>query len=298
MSRFSNIVAIESGTNLGFGAGSNLGARQAQGEFLAFLNPDTLVQPRWLEALLSPLETDPRAGLATAKMLMMDSPDRINTCGNSVHITGITLCRGLGKARESMSGLQEVDAVSGAAFAIRRDLFEAVGEFEELSFLYMEDTELSWRVRLAGLRIVCCPDSIVLHDYALKMTRLKLFYQERNRYLMLLKNLKWPSLFVLLPALFVAEIVSWGFVLLRDRPNAINKLKAYGWIIRNWALIIERRRKAQAIRKAPDRTLLLHTAYKLEFEQAGSGLLPLLAHIAFDPVFLILRTFALAVVWW
>src|SRR5262245_14856416 len=252
--RFPGVQLIEAGANLGFGAGNNLGVRHTRGEFVAFLNPDTVVTEGWLDVLIDVLErfggsnyseaagaqarslpymdstksqyqadglasegnrastsakqdsVERRVGMVTSKILMADDPDTINTCGNSVHLTGITLCRGLGEPRESMSRMENVSAASGAALAMGKDLFEEIGGFDEDMFLYMEDTDLSLRVRIAGYECLHVPSSIVLHSYLLKLTPMKVFYQERNRYLMLLKNLRWPTLFALLPALSCAEV--------------------------------------------------------------------------------------------
>ena len=91
----------------------------------------------------------------------------------------------------------------------------------------MEDTDLSWRARLAGYRCLYVPTSIVYHEYTLRFGPRKIFYQERNRYLMLLKGAHWATLLVLLPALLLAEVVTWGFVLAQDRRRLANKARAY-----------------------------------------------------------------------
>lgn len=235
--------------------------------------------------------------MSTAKILLLDNPERINTCGNSVHFTGLTLCRGLGRPKNTLNKLEEVDAVSGAAFAIRRDLFDELGGFDEDTFLYMEDTDLSWRARLAGWRALYAPTSVVLHQYTLRLTSQKVFYQERNRYLMLLKNLKWPTLLLLMPSLALAEVLTWGFVLLRDRENLRNKLLAYRWVMSNWNLIMEKRRATQALRKLPDRELLSHTSHRLEYGQAG-GSAAVAADMLFEPMFLVLRAVTMALMRW
>jgi hypothetical protein len=295
---FPQVTVVRCATNEGFGAGCNRGARAARGPYLVFLNPDTLAQPGWLEALLAPLESDAGAGLATSKVVLAQHPDRLNACGMSIHITGLTLVRGLNLPADSYSQTEEVDAVSGAAFAARRDLFEALGGFDEAFFLYMEDTDLSWRARLMGLACVYAPASVVAHDYALRFTPRKVFYQERNRYLMLLKTLRWPTLIVLLPAWLLAEVVTWGFVLWGDRKNLGNKLRAYGWIIEQWPVVMQKRALTQALRRASDRALLRRTTHRLDFEQAGDGAAASLARLVFDPLFFLLRLWALALVWW
>lgn len=295
--QFPDLRLIRSRSNLGFGGGNNLGVRSASGRYLIFLNPDTSVEPGWIEALLEPLEREPGAGLSTAKVLLLDSPQTINTCGNNVHFTGLALCRGLGSPREALNEPEEVDAVSGAAFAIRHELFNELGGFDEDTFLYMEDTDLSLRARLAGWRCLFAPDSVVYHEYRLKITPFKLFYQERNRYLMLLKSLRWPTLLILLPSLAAAELLAWGFVVLRDRAHLRNKILAYRWVLQNWADILRKRRATQRLRRVNDRAVLRRSAYRLDYGQVG-GVPAGIAHLLFDPLFFVLRTLTLAVVWW
>lgn len=293
-----DVLFIRSETNLGFGAGCNLGASRARGKNLIFLNPDTVVEAGWIEPLIAPLESVDRTGLATARILLEKSRDRINSCGNKIHITGITLCRGLGYPRDSYREPEEVDAVSGAAFSIRRDLFEALDGFDEETFLYMEDTDLSLRARLSGWRCVLAPQSVVYHDYSLRITPRKVFYQERNRYLLLLKSLRWPTILVMLPVWLLAEVISWGFVLLKDRGNIANKWHAYASIAANWRSIMDKRRATQSLRMVGDRELIRHTTFRLEFEQAATGPVAAIVGIVFNPVFFVLRVATLLIVWW
>jgi GT2 family glycosyltransferase len=295
---YPDIRLVRSGANLGFGAGNNLAARSAQGEFLAFLNPDAAAEPRWLEALIAALEREPQAGLATAMVLLADEPDRVNACGNDMHLTGLTLCRGMGEPRGAFSATAEVGAVSGAAFAVRRDLFEALGGFDESFFLYVEDSDLSLRARLAGHRLLCVPEALVYHDYRLQFGPQKAYYQERNRLLMLLKAFRWRTLLVLAPALALGEVVTWGFLLLRQRRQAGGKWRAYGWILKNWDEVLRSRQRTQALRRVRDRDLILGLTHRLAFEQTGEGLVPRLAHAFFDPLFCVCKALAWAVVWW
>jgi GT2 family glycosyltransferase len=291
---YPQVRVIRNGKNGGFGHGNNLGAQWAQGEFLAFVNPDAAVEPSWLNALIAALEADPQAGLATSRILMLTDPERINLCANDVHYTGLTLCRGLGMERDKFADIGEVSAVSGAAFAIRREVFEALGGFDERFFLYMEDTDLSWRARLAGHRCLYVPHSMAYHDYSLRFGPHKTFYQERNRYQMLLKNLRWRTLLVLLPALVLAEAVTWGFVLLKDRRRVMNKLRAYTWIVKHWHEVMESRRRVQATRRTSDRDLVAGCIHTLAFEQTGEGIITRIAHLVFDPLFFALQRLALA----
>ncbi|HEX9118099.1 MAG TPA: glycosyltransferase family 2 protein [Anaerolineae bacterium] len=296
--RFPAVHVLCSAANAGFAGGNNQAAAVARGAFLAFVNPDTRVEAGWLEALLAALEADPSAGLATSRILMLADPGRINTCGNNTHCSGLTMCRGAGCDSQYYDRPGEVSAVSGAAFAMRRDLFEALGGFDPRFFLYMEDTDLSLRARLAGYTCLYVPSSVVYHDYKLRFGPNKTFYQERNRYLMLLKLYRWPTLLALLPTYVLAEIVTWGFVLTRDHGRAGNKLRGYAWVPRHWREIMASRRTVQALRRSPDRALLARCTAALPYEQTGGGLIARGSHLLFDPLFGAFHRFALAVVRW
>jgi len=293
---YPDIELVENNGNLGFGHGSNLGAGRAQGRYLAFLNPDTVVEPGWLDALVSALKDHPDAGLTTSKIVLRADPKRINTCGNQVHCTGLTLCRGIGAPRSDFGTYARVNAVSGAGFAICRNAFGRLGGFDESFFLYMEDTDLSWRARLAGYDCLYVPDSVVRHDYALRFGPRKTYYQERNRYVMLLKNLQWRTLLVLVPALLLGEVVTWGFVLLREPRRMMNKVQAYAWVLSHWGSIMGARRRVQALRCVPDKALIGSCTHRLAFEQTGCGFVARIAHWVFDPLFFILRWLGLRLI--
>ena len=295
---FPDVRWARSPENLGFGGANNLAASQAHGEILVFLNPDTHVTPGWLDALVQVLQNDPRAGLATSRILLKDHPDRVNAAGNVMHITGLTLCRGMGADRDAFDTPEEVDAVSGAAFAIRRSLFDALGGFDAAFFLYMEDTDLSWRARLAGYTCRYVPESIVYHDYVLRFGPRKTYYQERNRWMMLLKTLRWGTLVVMVPTLLVGEIVTWGFVLLKDRRHFTNKLEAYGWVVAHWGEIMAKRRATQATRTIRDRELLQRTTHRLPLEQVERGGVRHLVQAVLGPLFWVLRLSTLVLTGW
>lgn len=296
--RFPGALLVHSPANLGFGGGNNLGAKHASGNYLVFINPDTVATPGWWEALVDALASDPSVGLTTSRILLAHDPKRLNTAGNNIHLTGLTLCRGMGMPAKAFANMELVSAVSGAAFAIRRDLYQRLGGFDADYFMYMEETDLSWRVQLAGYRCLYVPESIIYHHYQLRFGPNKTFFQERNRYRMLLKTLRWPTLLLLLPALILAEIVTWGFVLVSDRRHWNGKLRAYGSLIRELPAIRIARRGVQLNRVAPDRRLLEAATAQLDFAQTGSGGIVSVAAHVFNPLFIAWHRMLLGVVRW
>lgn len=244
--------------NIGFGAACNHAARQSQAEFLVFLNPDTVPRHGWLEALLRGLE---QADLVTAKLLHLSDPSRIDAFGNDLHISGIPTCRAWGEPATSRSRVEDVAAVSGACFAIRRSVFEELGGFDERLFLYYEDDDLSLRARLAGLRCMATPDAIVLHDHRPGLSPAKMRYLERNRLLSLLVVLDVRTLVILSPILLATELIIWLFALFSGPSHLAAKLRASVQVVGSIEAIRARRAIVQATRNVSDgRLLSLHGA--------------------------------------
>ena len=285
---YSQTRIIENGKNLGFALANNVAAQNSKADILVFINPDTTVEPDWLENLLKPFN-DQNVGLTTSKILLMSARDKINSCGNTMHISGITQCRGINEPAINFPFLEEVAAVSGAAFAIRRNLFEKLKGFDADFFIYMEETDLSFRARLLGYKCIYVPNSIIYHDYLLRFGPKKVFYQERNRYFMLLKNLEWHTLILMIPILFFAEIITWGFVILNDRKNFKNKWLAYVWVLKNWGLIKEKKKAIKRDKVVNDGVLLSITDYRINFNQIAQNNISTISQFIFDAIFSILR---------
>jgi len=281
---FPAVRVVRNKWNGGFGRGSNLGATAAQGAYLVFLNPDAIVTGSWLEALVCPLAADTSIGLVTPKVLLRAKPERINVAGLDVHLSGISLCRGLEAPRTAFDDAREVAAISGVTVAVRREVFEAIGGFDEDFFLYVEDVDISLRAWLAGYRCVYVPSAVVLHDYVLKVDTCKTFYVERGRYLMLLKAFSRHTLLRLVPSLLLAEAITWGWLLWRNPSAIVQKLRAYRWVLAHRAQIAEKRRQVQARRRHPDAVFLARCQWDLGFEQLAGPRMARAAGAVFGPL--------------
>lgn len=255
--------------NVGFAAGNNHGAARATGSILVFLNPDTTPQPGWLSALVGQLVADQSVGLTTSRILLAEDPQLVNTCGNTITWTGLTVCRGLGEKADQWQDASEVAAVSGAAFAIWRDLFQTLGGFDEAFFLYYEDTDLSLRAQLAGYRVWYSPDSIVTHKYVFKFSPQKAYYQERNRWLTLLKVFRLPTIALLLPGLMLGELMAWVYAGLHGPAHLAAKRAGWGWLWQNRRQVWRMRQATQARRYVRDRDLLRLWSPRLSFAGAA-----------------------------
>ena len=246
------VRVIQPDRNLGFAAGCNLGAREAQGEVVVFLNPDTVVEQGALIDLARSLD-DPTIGLAMARLRLLDEPEKLNSSGIKVHVTGIGWAGGYGEPAGSIDDVHEIAAPSGTAMAVRASTFRELGGFAEELFMYLEDLELGWRARIAGYRVVIVPAADVLHDYEFGRNPRKNYFLERNRLVFVLSAYSARLLVLLGPLLVATEL---GMVLLALKERwAGEKLSGWGWLVRNAGVVGRRRRRTQQLRKVPDREL-------------------------------------------
>jgi len=267
---YPEVKLIESAANVGFAAANNRAAKLASGKYLAFLNPDTVVERDWLEPLLKALESQSDIGAVTPMLVLGSDPDRINACGNDVHFSGLTYCRDFGVPRYEGEPF-EVAAVSGAAFMLQKDLFWALGGFEEYFFIYYEDTDLCFRLRLIGFRCVLVPNSKVRHDYHSVFNAQKIYYLERNRLLSIFSLMKCTTLLLMLPSLALVEILSWGYCILHGKKTLMAKIAAWRAVLQNFQWLVRRRRQLSITTSNNDSLLILMThKLKIEYVDARS----------------------------
>ena len=246
------VRVLEPGENIGFAAGCNLGAREARGDVVVFLNPDTVVAEGALAQLERALE-DPGVGIAMARLRLLDEPEKLNSSGIEVHVTGIGWAGGYGEPAESITEVRDIAAPSGTAMAMRTQTFRELGGFAEELFMYLEDLELGWRVRLAGYRVVLEPAADVLHEYEYGRNPRKSYFLERNRLVFVLSAYSGRLLVLMTPVLAATEL---GMLALALKEGWFrDKLAGWGWLARNAGVVRRRRRATQGLRRVRDREL-------------------------------------------
>jgi GT2 family glycosyltransferase/glycosyltransferase involved in cell wall biosynthesis len=164
LSAFDNLRVLRNRENLGFVHSCNAGAAQARGTYLVFLNNDTQVQPGWLDPLIDTFAMCSDAGLVGSRLIFPNG--RLQEAGGIIFrdASGWNYGHLDDPYKPEYSYLREPDYVSGASLAIRRDLFEQLGGFDErYAPGYYEDADLAFRVRAAGYRVYCQPLSRLVH---------------------------------------------------------------------------------------------------------------------------------------
>jgi GT2 family glycosyltransferase len=173
---FPQATFIQSAHNLGFSGGNNRAARRAKGDFLLFLNPDTVVEGDALLKLIQVLRRFPDAGIVGARLLNSDRTLQTSCVQSFPTVANQVLdCELLRRwfPRSPLWGMGAlfgdslepvpVEAVSGACLMIKREVFERMGGFEEHYFMYSEDIDLAFRAHQIGFKCCYVPGTTVIH---------------------------------------------------------------------------------------------------------------------------------------
>ncbi|MCU1606263.1 MAG: glycosyl transferase family 2 [Modestobacter sp.] len=246
------VTLLEPGTNTGFTGGCNLGAAATDAEFLAFINSDALVEPGALAALVA-VAGRSEVGLASASLRLAATPELLNTDGNPVHVLGLSWAGHLGEPASSYATEKTITSATGAAVAVRREVWKALGGFTEKFFAYCEDADLSLRCWQQGWDVVYVPDAVVLHHYEFGRNPAKFYLLERNRLAMVLSLYQGRTLLLLAPVLLAFEMAMCAVAAAGGWLPA--KLRGYRWLVRERRWLIDHRRAVQQVRRRSDRQL-------------------------------------------
>ncbi|MCB9812876.1 MAG: glycosyltransferase family 2 protein [Pseudomonadales bacterium] len=212
-----DIEVIRSESNLGYTGGNNMGihycVEKYNSDFVLLLNNDTIVDPKFLKALIDHAEKYPKAGLMSSKIYFakgheyfVDSYSQ-QELGNVLWYAGgsidwdhlVAFHRGVDEVdRGHFDNQLESDFATGCSVLIRREVLEKVGTLDKRYFLYLEDVDLSVRAQKNGYEVHFVPQSIVWHKNANSSggsgSGVQEYYQTRNRFIFIFKHGGWHQL--------------------------------------------------------------------------------------------------------
>lgn len=246
--RFPWVESIRLDENAGFAAANNLAVRHADDcEWIALLNPDAYAEPRWLEELLAAAARRREFTFFGSHLVRATAPDELDGTGDVLHVSGMAWRRDHGLAANAVDrGEEEIFSPCAAAALYRRDVFLAAEGFDEHFFCYYEDSDLSFRLRLAGERCLYVPTAVVHHVGSAttgRMSDFTIYHSYRNQTWVYVKNMPLP----LLLAYFWQHVLVGGLVfgafLLRGQGRVI--LRAKRDAIRQLPRVLRQRRRIQ-----------------------------------------------------
>ncbi len=200
LEKFPFVTYVKSKGNTGFGAGNNLGASRARGEFLFFLNPDTLVFPETLDRLVNFIKEKKEVGVVAPLVVdVKKKPYQLQGFTQLTPLVGVVVLSFINKyfpnnyiakrytlASWNKKDAREVDIIAGCAFVMRKNVFAEIGGFDERFFLFFEEADLCRRIKKLGYTIWIYPKAQVVHLGAKSTTQSeeidKIFSQSRFYY--------------------------------------------------------------------------------------------------------------------
>lgn len=193
---FPSLKLIQTGANLGYAGGNNVGIRYAleeNADYIWLLNNDTVVTPHALNTLVAHAETAPSIGMVGSKILSYFEPSRLLSAGGRIEMnTGVTEHIGFGcEDRGQFDQSSDCGYLTGCSLLVKRRVIEDIGLMNEAYFLYFEETE--WCLKAIGkhYRLIYAPESIVYHKESVsvrKIAGLMHYYLTRNRLYFLQRN--------------------------------------------------------------------------------------------------------------
>lgn len=281
----SRIKIIENKASLGPAVGRNRGIAVAYGKYIAFLDNDTEVDGSWISELVKVFESDSTIGAAQSKLLRNEARDSYDYAGDYLNSFGFLSERSRGeKDTGQFDYICDIFSAKSAASIIRKDVLDVIGGFDEDYYMYLEETDLSWRVWLAGFRVVFIPKSVVYHAYGSKKKAgvgyyppyVVRYYGCRNYISTLIKNLGFSNIIRILPL----HLLSWVGVammfMLKLRFHDVKWiLKAICWNFANIIPLLKKRNYIQLnLKKVRDRQLMskimIHNTLQYYFGKATS----------------------------
>lgn len=242
-----NITLKELKSNFGFAVANNIGARLAQGKWIALLNADAFPEPDWLEKLLKAAEENPEFSVFASRQLQANSPKLLDGAGDAYHMTGLAWRQHYNQpAQDYGHEFEEVFSACPTAALYSREEFINIGGFDEDYFSYFEDVDLGFRLRLSGAKCLYVPEAVVHHVGSAstgKRSDFSVYYGYRNMIWTFVKDMPSPLFWLFLP-LHVSAILFFAvYLTLRGQGKVI--WKAIFDALRGLPKMLEKRKAIQ-----------------------------------------------------
>lgn len=244
--------------NYGFAEANNKAATMAQGEYLVFLNNDTVVDRDWLQRLIEAADSDPSISICGSRIMFLDLRTRINHAGGKITMIGSGIDEGFGNEGEEDHETQCTGYACGASMLVRTSAFRQLGGFDPEYFVLCEDVDLSWRAWIAGFKVIHVPTSIVYHKFSGSWNQEedKVYYWHRNCKANTIKNFEIFGTIrgLLLNLLFDTVRVVEG-LRARSIRTVYHVFSGYLWIARSMKRILRARLMVSHLRRRSDAAL-------------------------------------------
>lgn len=253
---YPKVRLVRNKKNLGCAGGNNSGMKIAKGKYICNLANDAKPYPNWLSELVKVAESDNRIGVCGSKQVFMHNPKIINSTGIVMSKDGVCRNRGWGELDKGQyEKIEELLSVPNVAVLYRKQMLKSIGLLDNDLFIYYEDTDLGWRARLRGWKIVYVPKAKVQHvvDATFrKYPYIKAYLMHRNRLLVMVKNFSFTSILMYLPHILITELVLVFYGLSK---KSLADLKAIFGAVKMLPKFIKKRRDVQSKRTVEEKQI-------------------------------------------
>jgi GT2 family glycosyltransferase len=266
---FPHIQLVKLSENKGNAEGTNIGAAHSTGEVLAFLNNDVEVSYDWLTQAISKLTSDDNIAAVQCKIMRYYNRKEIDCVGMSVDRYNFFLAIGEGEIDNGQyDDLDEIGVFHGAATVVWKRIFYQVGCFDDLFFMYHEEVDLCWRIRLSGYKICIAKSSVVYHvGSATSNTRASdnrwnpspffAFLNSRNLIYCWLKNSRLKNIIIYWPVfIFVNVVLGLTLIPLVSPRSGIAYIRGLFWPLKHLRHISNERKKMREMIKSQKDNIL------------------------------------------
>lgn len=263
---WNRIKIVQLANNYGPAKARNDGVRESVGKYLCFLDNDTEVHPNWSVNAIREFEKDDNLGIVQCKLLLAKEREKIDYVGEYIGMNGFLIQRASAGEIDSGQYDQKVNilAAKSAGMFIRKESFYKAGGFDGDYFIYVEETDLGWRVWLSGYLVRYESTSIVFHEFGTSAVILgkdknnynAKFHGCKNYILTLLKNLNLWNVIRIIPLhVFLWIGLAW-FILFKGNWRAFYWIhKGIFWNVVNLRKNLKKRAVIQESRKINDKEL-------------------------------------------
>ena len=254
--KFPQIKLIQNQKNSGYCGGNNIGIKEAKGEFVIILNPDTIVEPNLIKTLINEYSIHGE-GLYQPKILSLDDKQILESTGNMIHIFGFGYARDKGNLdNNEINKVTKVGYAAGTCLFSSKEIFLKLKLFDEFLFLYHDDLDLGWRAAQKGIISYIVPQAKIYHaeSYSLKWSQKKFFWLERNRRYCLMTHYSKSTLNKIHRELLITEFLIWMVYISKGFLSA--KIKAELDLIKNKELINKKQKEIEKEKVVSDIKLI------------------------------------------
>lgn len=254
--KFPKIKLIQNEKNTGYCGGNNVGIKNASGEFVIILNPDTVVEPDLIDVFMKAYNIHGE-GLYQPKISSLEDKTILQSTGNMIHIFGFGFARDKGNQEKyKIDEITKVGYAAGTCLFASKETFLKLKMFDEFLFLYHDDLDIGWRAAQRGINSYIVPHTTIYHaeSYSLKWSKKKFFWLERNRRYCLMTHYSKDTLEIIKKELWITEFLIWAVYFSKGYLTA--KIKAELELRKNKDFIIKKQKEIESEKKISDIELI------------------------------------------